>query len=109
MGDPTITRHDDGTLTVGWPDPPLRTYEVAHEALRFLVDDYNEVVERVATLERALSDSTRRELLLDKRRAALEREIESWWRDLNPDEASESDIQLAALLDASQDQERDRD
>ena len=44
MGDPTITRHDDGTLTVGWPDPPLRTYEVAHEALRFLVDDYNEVV-----------------------------------------------------------------
>ena len=51
MGDPTITRHDDGTLTVGWPDPPLRTYEVAHEALRFPLDDYNDVVERVATLE----------------------------------------------------------
>ena len=50
MGDPTITRHDDGTLTVGWPDPPLRTYEVAHEALRFLVDDYNEVVSEVNRL-----------------------------------------------------------
>ena len=50
MGDPTITRNDDGTLTVGWPDPPRRTYEVAHEALQFLVDDYNEVVCEVARL-----------------------------------------------------------
>lgn len=44
MDEPTLTRHDDGTLTVAWPDPPRRTYEVAHEALQSLVDDYNEVV-----------------------------------------------------------------
>ena len=69
-----------------------------------LVADVRRLRERVATLECALSDSTRRELLLDQRRATLEREVESWWNDLNPDEASESDKQLAALLDASRDQ-----
>ena len=47
MSDPTITRNDDGTVTIRWPDPPRRTYEVAHEALQLMVDDYNaEVVER---------------------------------------------------------------
>lgn len=49
MSDPTITRNDDGTLSISWPDPPRPTYEVAHEALQFMVDDYNEVIERVAT------------------------------------------------------------
>ena len=45
--EPTITRNEDGTLWVSWPDPPRPTYEIAHEALQFLVDDYNEVVAEV--------------------------------------------------------------
>ena len=48
---------------------------VAEAAIAHLKDEVRVLRERVATLERALSDSTRRELLLDKRRAALERDV----------------------------------
>ena len=42
---------------------------------------------------------------LRERVATLEGEIESWWRDLNPYEASDSDKQLADPLDVQGDTE----
>ena len=39
--DPTLTRHADGRVTVEWPDPPRRSYEVAHEVIQGWVDTIN--------------------------------------------------------------------
>jgi hypothetical protein len=46
--DPVITRHDDGRLTVEWPDPPrpfydvALFYDVAHDVIQQWVNDLNE-------------------------------------------------------------------
>ena len=45
MNGPTLTRHNDGSITAEWPDPPRPSYEVAHEVLVEYVDQLNELNE----------------------------------------------------------------
>ena len=40
--EPIVTRHDDGRLTVEWPDPPRPSYEVSHEVIQMFVDAFND-------------------------------------------------------------------
>lgn len=39
--EPVITRNEDGTVSIEFPDPPRRTYEVAHEVLVEVVEAIN--------------------------------------------------------------------
>lgn len=46
VSDPTFTRHEPyGTITVEWPDPPRRSYEVAHAVLAQYVETLNRIAE----------------------------------------------------------------
>jgi hypothetical protein len=47
LDSPTITRADDGTFSVRWPDPPRSTYECAHEVVQMFVDGHNALVDEL--------------------------------------------------------------
>ena len=38
---PVFTRHQDGVVTIEWPDPPSAAYPVAGEVIQGWVDFYN--------------------------------------------------------------------
>ena len=51
VSDPTFTRQPDGTVTVEWPDPPRRSYEVTHELLIEWMETFNALVRARAALD----------------------------------------------------------
>ena len=40
--DPIITRHEDGRVSVEWPDPARPFYPVSHDLIQMFVDIHND-------------------------------------------------------------------
>jgi hypothetical protein len=52
---PTLTRHDDGTITAEWPEG-VRTVECAVEMLKWMLADHNAIVAKVNAVTDAAKD-----------------------------------------------------
>lgn len=48
---PTLTSHNDGSITVEWPDPQAHEYPVSSDYLQGMIDNHNQHLVRIKQLE----------------------------------------------------------